>query len=229
MTAAETLPNLPDISEASSHEEHEEGPRMRKLRAGFDAALGNCLKSCNYRRIADAFPRLAEEHADDLRSAHEQLVAFIRQSMKEEFDCINSERNVATKLNELDRIQAEATERQLREHDTNNQQSKGQGRAQKRTASGTEKSGSNTECAHFRVSPEEAVRAHVVLAKREEAERLRARIAEAQSANDELYTKLLQSREEVSSLQQEIKTTLGELLPPREMIRELHATVKPPS
>ncbi|KND01459.1 uncharacterized protein SPPG_03261 [Spizellomyces punctatus DAOM BR117] len=205
---AEVQLNMPPTDPADTEMTVEEGPRMRKLREVFEAALNTCLNGCSYAKMAQAFPRLARDNPDALRSAREQLVAFIRESIREEFEDINMDKNVVAKLNELDRIIALAQQRQKAEYE------RGQGRGSKRT----DNSSAPAECMHFRVSPAQAIRAYSVYAKRRELSKLHTELAEIQSANHALQSRLTQSRAEVSTLQNTIQSSADKLLPPRGIV-----------
>ncbi|TPX67648.1 hypothetical protein SpCBS45565_g03618 [Spizellomyces sp. 'palustris'] len=203
---AKVQPNAPPADPADTEMTVEEGPRMRKLREVFEAALNTCLNGCSYAKMAQAFPRLARENPEALRSAREQLVAFIEESIREEFEDINIDKNVVAKLNELDRIIALAQQRQKAEYE------RGQGRGSKRT----DNSSAPAECMHFRVSPAQAIRAYSIYAKRRELSKLHMELAE--SANHAAQSRLTQSRAEVSTLQNTIQLSVDKLLPPRGIV-----------
>ncbi|KAI8920157.1 Nnf1-domain-containing protein [Powellomyces hirtus] len=191
-----------------------EGPRMKKLRQVFDAALTACLNGCSYDRLAQSFPRISRDNPESLRSAREQLVAFIRESIKEEFDDINADRNVALHLNEIDRIIAAAHRKLKQEYE--------EGQQQTTTRSRAVGSQAHVHCLHFRVTADQAVRAHAVEAKRGEVERLRAQLKQMHTANDAIQTDIAQCQAETGNVQSEIESLITNLLPPRNLLDALH-------
>ncbi|KAJ3175267.1 hypothetical protein HDU87_006349 [Geranomyces variabilis] len=199
---------LPDTAPPVIRNDEEDGPRAHKLRQVFDAALTACLKACSYERLAQAFPRIARDNPEALRSARDQLVAFIREAIKEEFEDINADRDVIPSLNQIDRIIAAAhlkLKEDFKAGRNNGTQTKAAGTAQQ-------------ECLHFRVTAEQAVTAHAVQAKRREAERLKAQLAEMQEANRVARSRIAADRAVAAEMQSEIQVLIADLLPSQTLL-----------
>ncbi|KAI8589208.1 hypothetical protein BDZ88DRAFT_418704 [Geranomyces variabilis] len=202
---------LSDTAQPVARSDEEDGPRAHKLRQVFDAALTACLKACSYERLAQAFPRIARDNPEALRSAREQLVAFIREAIKEEFEDINADRDVMPSLNQIDRIIA-AAHLKLKEDFK-------AGRNNGTKALGASE---QEECLHFRVSAEQAVTAHAVQAKRREVERLKAHLAEMQEANHMARSRIAADRGVAAEMQSEIQAMIANLLPSQTLLDTLH-------
>ncbi|KAJ3153968.1 hypothetical protein HDU89_008835 [Geranomyces variabilis] len=196
-----------DTAQPVARSDEEDGPRAHKLRQVFDAALTACLKACSYERLAQAFPRIARDNPEALRSAREQLVAFIREAIKEEFEDINADRDVMPSLNQIDRIIA-AAHLKLKEDFK-------AGRNNGIKALGASE---QEECLHFRVSAEQAVTAHAVQAKRREVERLKAQLAEMQEANYMARSRIAADRGVAAEMQSEIQAMIADLLPSQTLL-----------
>ncbi|KAJ3160918.1 hypothetical protein HDU86_008280 [Geranomyces michiganensis] len=219
MTLSPPQPPL-DTAQPATRNDEEDGPRARKLRQVFDAALAACFKACSYERLAQAFPRIARDNPEALRSARDQLVEFIRESIKEEFEDINEDRDVMPSLNQIDRIIA-AAHRKLKE----DFKAERGGGAKTNTTGFSEQE----ECLHFRVTAEQAVTAHAVHAKRLEAARLKAQLAEMQEANRTLRDCIAADRSVAAGIQAEIQTLIAGLLPSQtlldSMVKEATAAI----
>ncbi|KAJ3172026.1 hypothetical protein HDU88_006838 [Geranomyces variabilis] len=198
---------LSDPAQPVARSDEEDGPRAHKLRQVFDAALTACLKACSYERLAQAFPRIARDNPEALRSAREQLVAFIREAIKEEFEDINADRDVMPSLNQIDRIIA-AAHLKLKEDFK-------AGRNNGAKALGASE---QEECLHFRVSAEQAVTTHAVQAKRREVERLKAQLAEMQEANHMARSRIAADRGVAAEMQSEIQAMIADLLPSQTLL-----------
>ncbi|KAI8826885.1 uncharacterized protein EV422DRAFT_16420 [Fimicolochytrium jonesii] len=187
-------------------QQHDEGPRMRTLRQLFDVALANCLNASSYDRFAQAFPKLARDDPDALRIAREQTVDFIRNAMQEEFNDINTERNVGEHLNTLDRVIAAALASQ-KQHQLQQTSSA--------AAAAAAVSGTGI------VNPVQAVRAHAVQAKRAEVERLKARLQSVENATTTYETTLTDLRTQTETLKDHIETGIASLLASRTAVDQL--------
>ncbi|KAG9298923.1 hypothetical protein G9A89_015945 [Geosiphon pyriformis] len=83
---------------------HPNGPRAQKLKQILQKSLSETLLSYSFEKVSQCFPKLAENHSDALKSAHEQMTRFLRSSCEEEFSNILKKRHVLEKLNEFDEL-----------------------------------------------------------------------------------------------------------------------------
>ncbi|KAF9972009.1 hypothetical protein BGZ73_004935 [Actinomortierella ambigua] len=192
-----------DIEE---EEQEPDGPRMTRLRGILAKSLQETLKVSNAKAIQECFPHLAQEKPQDLLEAHAKVCEFLQVEVTSEFEEIIKERNVAYKLNALDRLVTEA---------------KNQGR----TAGST---------ALLDLTPEAAVRARVVPAKEAEVQRLKEELERVRLDNRRLGGALNHCAAEQEALKFELDELFQEFqqsygiasqLPVAEMERLLDATL----
>lgn len=87
------------------------GARATKLTDILDKSLRQTLRACSYEKLVSCFPSLAQNDAETLRHAQEQLTEFLTTACHSEFEKILRERSTVERLNELDEMIAEARER----------------------------------------------------------------------------------------------------------------------
>ncbi|KAG0240550.1 hypothetical protein BGW41_006945 [Actinomortierella wolfii] len=200
---------LPQDAEEEMVEEEEQepdGPRMTRLRGILAKSLQETLKVCNTKAIQECFPQLAQQKPQDLLEAHAKVCEFLQVEVNNEFEQIIKERNVAYKLNALDRLVAEA-------------------KSQGRTAGST---------ALLDLTPEAAVRARVVPAKEAEVQRLKEELERVRLDNRRLGGALNHCAAEQEALKFELDELFQEFqqsygiasqLPVAEMQQLLDATL----
>ncbi|KAF9914330.1 hypothetical protein BX616_008523, partial [Lobosporangium transversale] len=163
--------------------EEPDGLRMTRLREVLEKSLQETLKACNLNAICECFPLAAEKNQDALRDAHEKICQFLSIEVNNEFEQIIEERNVAFKLNGLDRLIADAKSKGI-------------------TA------GSRTLPD---LSPEMAVRARTAPTKEAEIERLKALLEMTQLDNRRLGNALNRSSAEQRVIKDEVSEAFYEL------------------
>ena len=87
------------------------GQRAQKLVDVFNRALDHTISTCSYAHFATCFPTADKYNKPLLESVWRQVTNMIETRSRREFDDIFTEKAVITRLNELDRVIAEAEER----------------------------------------------------------------------------------------------------------------------
>jgi len=83
-----------------------DGPRSTKLRDVFRKALERTVKGCSVEAMEAALPTAKKE---TLQTVHTQLADFLTDSTQAEFDAIAAQRDIYTKLNQLDDLVEKTT------------------------------------------------------------------------------------------------------------------------
>jgi len=87
-----------------AEEEKYEGRRVKKLRVALDKTINSTFSSFTEKTVANCFPVLNKTKPELMNSIHKNLVVSLSQNVKAEFDKICEERNVCSKLNQLDEL-----------------------------------------------------------------------------------------------------------------------------
>ncbi|KAJ3043452.1 hypothetical protein HDV00_005150 [Rhizophlyctis rosea] len=183
-----------------------DGPKMRLLRSVYEKALDKWLEKCSYDAMAQAFPTIARDNPEALAAARNQLVEFIKGAAMEEFQMINEERSMQTKLNELDKLIEDA-------------QRKVKLTLEAGGGNGNETDTLKTQPQPLRLGPDAVFRIKGVQAKRREIELLKARLAEATTEMQLLDEELAKEFEFAESARQFVDEASSKLVPRESLVK----------
>ncbi|QSL64543.1 hypothetical protein MERGE_001844 [Pneumocystis wakefieldiae] len=161
------------------------GLRAQRLQDLLDKSLSQTVKACSYEQIAKCFPTLAKNSPEILKNAHEQVISFLKSSCDREFSAIFEERDVVSKLNELDGLITDAKSRQ-------------------------ERGDPSTVFSAF-LSPEHIINSYLYPLMVKEHLALKNKLEAIQMQNTDFYEKISSQREEIMQLVTFMKKTIEEL------------------
>ncbi|KTW27618.1 hypothetical protein T552_02060 [Pneumocystis carinii B80] len=161
------------------------GLRAQRLQDLLDKSLGQTIKACSYEQIAKCFPTLAKNSPEVLKNVHEQVISFLRSSCDREFSIIFEERDVISRLNDLDGLINDAKSRQ-------------------------ERGDPSTVLSAF-LSPEHIINSYLYPLMVKEHSVLKNQLETIQAQNDNFYEKISSQREEIMQLTTFMKKTIEEL------------------
>ncbi|KAG4304614.1 hypothetical protein PORY_002007 [Pneumocystis oryctolagi] len=141
--------------------------------------------SQGYEQIAKCFPALAKNSPEILRNAHEQVISFLQSSCEREFSSILKERDVVSRLNELDDLIMNAKQRQER--------------------------GDSSTILPTLLPPKHIVNSYLYPLWMKELSVLKKQLESIQVKNTDFYKKVILQRDEIAHLVVSIKKTIEEL------------------
>ncbi|KAG2179431.1 hypothetical protein INT44_006277 [Umbelopsis vinacea] len=152
---------------------------------GKRATKLNMLFEKYVERIIQSVSELDEQQHEALVMAHQQVCEYLEKSIREDFHSIVAERQLVEKLNELDKLVEEA----------------------KRSSNTVEAKRSG---AGIVIEPEQALRARSIPLKQAELERLRKQHAELQGQNQHLMKSIVNQRDQLAGLCNNVSQSLGQ-------------------
>ncbi|KAI9286222.1 Nnf1-domain-containing protein [Umbelopsis sp. AD052] len=161
------------------------GKRATKLNMLFEKYVERIIQSVSYAKFAICFSELDEQQHEALVMAHQQVCEYLEKSIREDFHSIVAERQLVEKLNELDKLVEEA----------------------KRSSNTVEAKRSG---AGIVIEPEQALRARSIPLKQAELERLRKQHAELQGQNQHLMKSIVNQRDQLAGLCNNVSQSLGQ-------------------
>ncbi|KAK9468637.1 Nnf1-domain-containing protein [Lipomyces arxii] len=166
--------------------------RNQRLIEVFQRSLQASTKTLTFDKLAQCYPYVAEHGAAGLREAMDQAMKFWESASNREFEAILKERDVESKLTELDQLIEEARDRKTR--------------SEKGILEGVE------QPIHVEsLSPDDIVKAHLVSINLAEADKFEKRIQESQSVNKKLLRQVAEQEDEIDSLLSGIQKSLADL------------------
>ncbi|KAG5518197.1 hypothetical protein PMAC_003383 [Pneumocystis sp. 'macacae'] len=173
------------INHQESSQCQKKGLRAQRLQDLLEKSLSQTIKACSYEQIAKCFPVLAKNSPEILRNAHEQVISFLQSSCEREFLSILKERDVVSRLNELDNLIMSAKLRQER--------------------------GESPTVLPTLLSPEHVVSSYLYPLKMKELSMLKEQLKNTQAKNTDSYKMVALQRDEIAHLSLSIKKTVEEL------------------
>ncbi|CCJ29158.1 unnamed protein product [Pneumocystis jirovecii] len=161
------------------------GLRAQRLEDLLAKSLSQTIKACSYEQVAKCFPALAKNSPEVLRNAHKQVISFLQSSCEREFMSILKERDVVSRLNELDNLITNAKLRQ--------------------------ESGEPPSILPTLLSPEHVVNSYLYPLKMKELSVLKEQLKNTQAKNTDSYKKVALQRDEIAHLALSIKKAIEEL------------------
>ncbi|KAK9380036.1 Nnf1-domain-containing protein [Kockiozyma suomiensis] len=169
--------------------------RHQRLVEIFQRSMQATTGALTFEKLAQCYPYVAENGSAGLREALNQAMRFWDSSSSREFYAILEERDVASKLSELDQLVLEARDRKQRADDNVEDADSGYGR----------------QVYVESLTPEDIVKAHLGPTNLKETESLEGRIRAVQSANKQLLKTVESQEKEISELFSTISKSLNDL------------------
>ncbi|KAL9089512.1 MAG: hypothetical protein Q9159_002552 [Coniocarpon cinnabarinum] len=169
------------------------GDRARQLTAVFARALKNALKPItSYPNFAACFPTPASYCDVALRELHSDFVRKLQGTCESEFEALLVEREVVTRLNELDFLVEEGRKRRARVEGSEEVKGREDGEDGKKSE--------GEEVVPHLMPPEALLKAHLSSFVKEEGEGVQRRIHDVEGKNQELIQEVKSQREEIEGL-----------------------------
>ncbi|KAK7204898.1 Nnf1-domain-containing protein [Myxozyma melibiosi] len=183
--------------------------RHQRLIEIFQRSLQASTKALTFEKLAQCYPYVAEHGQAGLREALNQAMKFWDSSSTREFYAILEERDVATKLAELEQLITEARDRKQRAEQASSAQD--DAAAANGVSEDVEMAGCEKQVYIESLTPEDIVKSHLIPVNLKEAEALEGRIQEVQSANRKILQKIESQEKEIDDLFGRITKSLDDL------------------
>ncbi|KAH6587196.1 hypothetical protein BASA50_001329 [Batrachochytrium salamandrivorans] len=186
------------------------GPRMTRLTKAMEHALHGVLKDCSYDKFVCSFPQLARDNPRALADARLETMRFFDSSAMEAFAQLVQERNIKSKLNDLDvlleKVQAShtCTDSQLQAH-------------------------KQSPATSRRPTPDQVATSYRFKLKKLERDRLTAKLVQATAHTETLLDRVEEKQKTIHDMMHKYREKKKALIPVPNVMFDLEGNLIPPS